>query len=183
MLYDINHPGDCERTPLLLCSTAVHKFQGFGSRMFFLGRCLTEGLNTGRAVILTEELKSTLHMLEPFKSWSNCTLEDAKRNSLRKGVKIYAPMDAHDLAKSSDMPSVGALYAKSFSNRGYWWWKSQEITYSLRPRHETLESFQKHQKKFGWHSEQVAVFQIRRTDKIKGCEEVYGKIFFKLFFL
>jgi len=135
---------------------------------------LTEGLNTGRAVILTEELKTTLHMLEPFESWSNCTLEDAKNNLLKQGVRKYAPMDSKDLAKSSDMPSVGALYAEEFSHRGYWWWKSQEISYALRPRQSTLESFEKYRKKQGWDSEDVAVFQLRRTDKVRGCKAVYG---------
>ena len=63
-LFTLNHPIDCTRSPLLVCSTLVRKFQGTGSRLFFLGRCLAEGLNSARTVILSRDLESTLDMLQ-----------------------------------------------------------------------------------------------------------------------
>ena len=30
-LYSLNHPEDCSRAALLVCSTSVHKFQGTGT--------------------------------------------------------------------------------------------------------------------------------------------------------
>jgi len=41
----------------------VRKFQGSGSRLFFLGRCLAEGINRNAAVILTNDLPSSHDML------------------------------------------------------------------------------------------------------------------------
>ena len=70
-LYEQNHPIDCSAASVLLCSTTVNKFQGTGSRLFFLGRCLAEGLNSDRVVVLSRELQSTMDMLSPFKKWSN----------------------------------------------------------------------------------------------------------------
>ena len=92
MLYHLNHPLDCMQAPLLMCSTMVNKFQGTGSRLFYLGRCLAEGLNSGRAVVLTDELKSTLDMLSPFEEWSNCTIENTRHNNKRGRLRKYYPM-------------------------------------------------------------------------------------------
>lgn len=172
ILYSQNHPIDCSRVPILLCSTKVNKFQGSGSRLFYLGRCLTEGLNAGRAVVLSDELLSTHDLLSPFKAWSNCTLYDLKK--LRKGsqVKKYYPMESTSLSKSADMPAVGALYPQLFEDRGYWWWKAQEITYALRPKFKTTEILKK---RFSDKLSNMVVFQIRRTDKTEGCAFVYGK--------
>ena len=38
------------------------------------------------------------------------------------------------------MPAVGALYPRYFAERGYWWWKAQEIAYALRPNYETSKT-------------------------------------------
>ena len=160
---------------LLLCSTRVNKFQGTGSRLFFLGRCLAEGLNTKRAVVLTDDLPSTLDILQPFKPWGNCTLADSKTNNDKRGrVREYFPMDSESLVKSPDMPAVGALFPKMFRERGYWWWKSQEISYALRP---TIKTFSKFKESFFDKDTAAnpAVFQLRRTDKTKGCNSVYGE--------
>lgn len=161
--------------PILLCSTQVNKFQGTGSRLFFLGRCLTEGLNSGRVVVLSNELLSTHDMLSPFESWSNCTLKDAQLNPSRSRIKFYYPMDSISLIKSVEMPAVGALYPREFEVRGYWWWKAQEITYALRPKIETREAMKN---KFGRTLKDMIVFQVRRTDKTLGCASVYGKSYF-----
>lgn len=171
----MNHPLDCTRSPLLLCSTEVKKFQGTGSRLFFLGRCLAESLNSGRAIILTNELESTIDMLKPFEDWGNCSLRDATKNLVRGRVKRYYPMDSKDLAKSTEMPATGALYPGIFKNYGYWWWKAQEISYALRPTLSTLEAFEELQGRQNWSPGNVTVFQIRRTDKTEGCSKFYGK--------
>ena len=157
--------------PVLLCSTQVNKFQGTGSRLFFLGRCLTEGLNSKRAVVLSNELLSTHEMLSPFEAWSNCSVKDARTNKKGSRIKYYNPMDSKSTLKSSDMPAVGALYPRQFAERGYWWWKAQEITYALRPKIETHEAVKK---KFGKSLDNMIVFQIRRTDKTQGCASFYG---------
>jgi len=114
---------------------------------------------------------STHDILSPFKAWGNCSIQDIKLNSKRSRAKHYFPMDASSLAKTSDMPAVGALYPRKYAERGYWWWKAQEITYALRPKPETLESLHS---KYGNMLGNMAAFQIRRTDKTKGCAEVYG---------
>ena len=173
-LFESNHPSDCTRAPILLCSTAVHKFQGAGSRLFYLGCCLAEGLNTGRVVVLTNELGSTLDILRPFKPWSNCTLKDVRLNKLKAGIRRYFPMDSSDLRKTPEMPAVGALYPNEFKKNGYWWWKAQEITYALRPSDATNAAFIKKQDEFGWNKNLISVFQIRRTDKTEGCSKIYG---------
>lgn len=173
-LFRANHPYDCTRVPILLCSTRVRKFQGTGSRLFYLGRCLAEGLNSGRAVVLTPELPSTLDILKPFLAWSNCTLEDAKINKIGKRVKFYSPMESNSIAKSFDMPAVGALFPAQFSMRGYWWWKAQEISYALRPTNSTLEALEVRLKGYDQTELSRAVFQIRRTDKTEGCAKAYG---------
>lgn len=173
-LYEQNHPRDCRTAPLLLCSTAVNKFQGMGSRLFFLGRCLAEGLNSGRVVVLSRELRSTFDMLSPFRQWSNCTVEDTVWNNKNGRIRNYYPMNSNDLRKTNEMPAVGALYPKEFKERGYWWWKAQEITYALRPTVETSNSFKEKQIENGWYEEVVTVFQIRRTDKTDGCQKTYG---------
>lgn len=149
----------------------MNKFQGSGSRLFFLGRCLAEGLNSGRAVVLSNELPTTHDILSPFKPWSNCTLEDSKINARNARIKSYYPMDSFSLRKSSEMPGVGALYPKSFGEKGYWWWKAQEISYALRPTKETLHVFEK---LIELHPHYVSL-QLRRTDKTQGCSEVYGE--------
>ena len=69
------------------------------------------------------------------------------------------------------MPAVGALYPRYFAERGYWWWKAQEIAYALRPNHETVKIL----KETFESKPDVAVFQLRRTDKTQGCAVVYGK--------
>lgn len=181
LLFISNHPLDCYTSPILLCSTQVNKFQGTGSRLFFLGRCLTEGINSGRAVILTNELSSTLDMLRPFKSWSNCSLSHAKKNTGKGRVRLYYPMDSESLAKSPDIPAVGALFPKIFYNRGYWWWKAQEISYALRPTVETMNSFRTSVRVHNSVLATFAVFQIRRTDKTEGCGKIYGKYLRSLF--
>ena len=174
-LYELNHPLDCTRSMLLLCSTRVNKFQGTGSRLFFLGRCLAEGLNTARAVVLTNDLPSTLDILQPFKEWGNCSLADSKINNYkRERVRVYFPMDSESLVKSPDMPAVGALFPKMFHEKGYWWWKSQEISYALRPTDKTLSTF-KASLLYEAADSRPAVFQVRRTDKTNGCTAVYGK--------
>ena len=173
-LFRVNHPYDCTRVPILLCSTTVKKFQGTGSRLFYLGRCLAEGLNSGRAVVLTDELSSTLHILNPFLAWSNCTLEDTKINAVGKRVKLYSPMESKSIKKSVDMPAVGALFPAQFSVRGYWWWKAQEISYALRPTNATLEALADRLGRYNQTEISRAVFQIRRTDKTEGCAKVYG---------
>ena len=104
LLYERNHPLDCANIPILLCSTRVNKFQGTGSRLFFLGRCLTEGLNSNRVVVLSDELMSTHDMLNPFMAWSNCSIKDIRSKSYRSKVKLYYPMDSDSLMKSKDMP-------------------------------------------------------------------------------
>jgi len=176
-LHVQNHPYDCMSVPILLCSTQVNKFQGTGSRLFFLGRCLTEGLNSKRVVVLSKELQSTHDMLSPFEAWSNCSINDIPSNKKGTRIKYYYPMDSKSLTKSKDMPAVGALYPSIFADRGYWWWKSQEITYALRPRNSTRE-FLKY--KFGKTSKDRVVFQVRRTDKTRGCASFYGKFFSKI---
>ena len=176
-MYELNHPLDCASTPTLLCSTRVNKFQGTGSRLFFLGRCLAEGLNSNRVVVLSNELSSTHDILSPFKPWSNCTVKDLKLNAKRSMIKHYYPMDSDSLVKTKDMPAVGALYPKRFESRGYWWWKAQEITYALRPTSETFEFLKKNFKDIPLGD--TAVFQIRRTDKTQGCAIIYGNGLFK----
>lgn len=114
---------------------------------------------------------STHEMLRPFKPWGNCSIQDIKLNMKISRTKRYFPMDAPSLTKSSEMPAVGALYPRRYSERGYWWWKAQEITYALRPMRETLQAFHsKFENKLG----NMIAFQIRRTDKTKGCAEIYG---------
>ena len=174
-LHVQNHPYDCRNVPILLCSTQVKKFQGTGSRLFFLGRCLTEGLNSQRVVVLSNELLSTHDMLSPFEAWSNCSIDDVPLNKKRSRIKYYYPMDSESLTKSNDMPAVGALYPSIFADRGYWWWKSQEITYALRPRLSTREALVN---KFGENLMDRVVFQVRRTDKTQGCAAFYGKFFY-----
>ena len=171
-LYSLNHPEDCTRAPLLVCSTKVHKFQGSGSRLFYLGRCLAEGLNSRRTVVLNRDLLSTLDMLAPFKRWSNCSEGDTRVN-IRKGRdRLYYPMDSESLVKTSMSPAVGALYPKHYAKYGYWWWKAEEISYALRPTNLTLHAFEL---KRDWRTnESVAVLQIRRTDKTEGCTKTYG---------
>ena len=163
---------DCSTSPLLLCSTHVRKFQGTGSRLFFLGRCLTHGLTTKRAVVLTSELPSTSHILEPFEPWSNCTLHDTKVNKRGNRILSYSPMYSTSLRKTADMPAAGALYPPLFAERGYWWWKAQEISYALRPKELTLKLFE--QSRPDLFKASIAVFQIRRTDKTGGCLKAYG---------
>ena len=171
-LFELNHPLDCSRTPILLCSTRVNKFQGTGSRLFFLGRCLAEGMNSNRVVVLSNELMSTHDILSPFKPWSNCTLNDLKLISKGSMIKHYYPMDSDTLVKSRDMPAVGALYPRKFAERGYWWWKAQEISYALRSNPRTLKVYEG---KYRKEIVDFAVFQIRRTDKTEGCTKIYGK--------
>ena len=171
-LYNLNHPLDCARTNILLCSTRVNKFQGSGSRLFFLGRCLAEGLNSGRVVVLTDDLPSTHHILSPFKPWSNCSLKDSEINPKKDRVRVYYPMDSNSLVKAKEMPGVGALYPRIFQEKGYWWWKAQEISYALRPKRRTMAEFEK----LYLVQPKYAAFQIRRTDKTQGCATVYGKI-------
>ncbi|CAL6333957.1 fucosyltransferase [Bathycoccus prasinos] len=143
-----------------------------GSRLFFLGRCLTEALNSQRVVVLSNELLSTHDMLSPFKSWSNCSLKDVQSKEKKSRIRYYYPMDSISLKKTNDMPAVGALYPRAFASRGYWWWKSQEITYALRPKSPTLETLKDN---FGKSIEDMIVFQVRRTDKTQGCSSIYGK--------
>ena len=176
-LYEQNHPIDCSAASVLLCSTTVNKFQGTGSRLFFLGRCLAEGLNSDRVVVLSRELESTMDMLSPFEKWSNCTIEDTLWNTKNGRVRKYYPMDSKDLRKTTEMPAVGALYPREFKERGYWWWKSQEITYALRPTVGTSSSLKRKQIENGWYEDAVTVFQIRRTDKTDGCKKSYGNYF------
>jgi len=153
----------------------VNKFQGAGSRLFYLSRCLAEGLNTERAIVLSAELKTTLDILSPFKAWGNCTLNDLETQGQRSRIKHYYPMDSRSLVKSTEMPAVGALYPRQFSNRGYWWWKAQEVSYALRPREETLRALvTRLERGERSASETTAVFQIRRTDKTQGCAKIYG---------
>lgn len=80
-------------------------------------------------------------------------------------------MDSDSLIKSPDMPAVGALYPRAFAPRGYWWWKSQEITYALRPKNETLAALKS---KLNEKLDNIVVFQVRRTDKTQGCAATYG---------
>ena len=171
-LFELNHPFDCSNAPILLCSTRVNKFQGTGSRLFFLGRCLAEGMNSNRVVVLSNELLSTHDILRPFKPWSNCTVRDLKIYSRGSRIKHYYPMDSDSLIKTKDMPAVGALYPRHFAGRGYWWWKAQEITYALRPNFETSKILE--EKFVGIPLDNIAVFQVRRTDKTQGCASVYG---------
>ncbi|CAL6330950.1 unnamed protein product, partial [Bathycoccus prasinos] len=173
-IFTQNHPLNCETVPILLCSTQVNKFQGTGSRLFFLGRCIAEGLNSDRAIILSNDLPSTHDILAPFEPWSNCSAKHAKVNVGRSRVKVYYPMASNSLQKSSGMPAVGALYPKKFSDKGYWWWKAQEIKYALRPKKQTTDVFES---KYLHGHEKFAVFQIRRTDKSDGCEKTYGDPF------
>lgn len=128
-------------------------------------------MNSNRVVVLSDELLSTHDILSPFKSWTNCSLNDAKMNTKRGRIKHYYPMDSHSLLKSKDMPAVGALYPRYFAERGYWWWKAQEIAYALRPNDETLKIL----KEMSESKADRAVFQVRRTDKTQGCAVVYGK--------
>ena len=149
-----------------------------GSRLFYLGRCLTEGLNRGRAVVLTQELESTLEMLRPFKMWGNCTIEDLEAtNNKRMNILYYKPMDSTSLRREKSMPGIGALYPIQFKKYGYWWWKAQEISYALRPSAETLLRFHEKQQelKLG-NFMSTAVIQVRRTDKTQGCSKIYGKL-------
>lgn len=81
-------------------------------------------------------------------------------------------MDSASLSKSADMPAVGALYPRLFEDRGYWWWKAQEIAYALRSKSGTSEILEK---SFSGKLNNMAVFQIRRTDKTEGCTSIYGK--------
>lgn len=175
-LFELNHPLDCSSSPILLCSTRVNKFQGSGSRLFFLGRCLAEGLNSNRVVVLSSELPSTHDILSPFKPWSNCTVNDLKMDSKRSMVKYYYPMDSDSLIKTKDMPAVGALYPRRFASRGYWWWKAQEITYALRPSFQTSKFLEERFKNVPLGD--IAVFQVRRTDKTQGCASIYGIVLF-----
>ena len=80
-------------------------------------------------------------------------------------------MDSHSLLKSKDIPAVGALYPRYFAERGYWWWKAQEIAYALRPSYGTSKKLKE---TFDSNSS-TAVFQVRRTDKTQGCAFIYGK--------
>ena len=176
-MFTLNHPSDCTKVPILLCSTRVNKFQGTGSRLFFLGRCLAEGLNSARTLVLTNDLPSTLDMLKPFEPWSNCTLHDTLINRGKNRIRLYYPMDSKSLVKSPDIPSVGALYPKQFAKNGYWWWKAQEISYALRPTVETTEAFWSNIYRSGINSSKTAVFQVRRTDKTEGCLKTYGNYY------
>ena len=81
-------------------------------------------------------------------------------------------MDSDSLKKTKDMPAVGALYPRRFESRGYWWWKAQEITYALRPSSETSKFLEEKFKDIPLGD--IAVFQIRRTDKTQGCSTIYG---------
>lgn len=83
-------------------------------------------------------------------------------------------MYSDSLRKSADMPAAGALYPPLFADRGYWWWKAQEISYALRPKELTLRSFEQSRSDFLEAS--IAVFQVRRTDKTEGCLKAYGII-------
>ena len=85
-------------------------------------------------------------------------------------------MDSDSLIKPKDMPAVGALYSKQFAERGYWWWKAQEISYAFRPKLQTLQILEN---RFGERLRNMAVFQIRRTDKAQGCSAVYGALILK----
>ncbi|CAL6334065.1 unnamed protein product [Bathycoccus prasinos] len=134
-------------------------------------RSNAEGLNSERVVVLSKELPSTHDILSPFKTWSNCSLENTKVNTKGSRIKLYHPMDSESLVKSKDMPAVGALYPKRFAERGYWWWKAQEISYALRPKLQTLKTLEN---MFGEKLGSMAVFQVRRTDKTHGCATVYG---------
>lgn len=177
-LYSQNHPVDCRTAPILLCSTNVNKFQGMGSRLFFLSRCLAEGLNSGRVVVLSNDLRSTHDMLAPFRKWTNCTVPDLHEGVKKFRVRTYYPMDSDSLVKSKDMPAVGALYPRKYVGRGYWWWKAQEISYALRPLPHTLKVYKD---KYGKDTEDSVVFQVRRTDKTQGCSSIYGKNVFLSF--
>ena len=84
-------------------------------------------------------------------------------------------MESHSITKSTDMPAVGALFPAQFSERGYWWWKAQEITYALRPADMTTKALKKKLNRRGQADLARAVFQIRRTDKTEGCTKVYGE--------
>ena len=83
-------------------------------------------------------------------------------------------MESISIAKSADMPAVGALFPAQFSKRGYWWWKAQEITYALRPTKTTLKALEDRLERHNQTELSRAVFQIRRTDKTEGCAKVYG---------
>jgi len=85
-------------------------------------------------------------------------------------------MDSDSLIKRKDMPAVGALYPRRFASRGYWWWKAQEITYALRPRSETFSFLEEKFKDIPLGD--IAVFQIRRTDKTQGCASIYGSLLY-----
>ena len=85
-------------------------------------------------------------------------------------------MDSDSLIKTKDMPAVGALYPRRFASRGYWWWKAQEINYALRPRPETFNFLEKKFKDIPLGD--IAVIQIRRTDKTRGCASIYGSALF-----
>ena len=82
-------------------------------------------------------------------------------------------MDSHSLLKTKDMPAVGALYPRDYADRGYWWWKAQEITYALRPSYETLKILNNKVDSVP----DRAVFQVRRTDKTQGCAAIYGMFY------
>ena len=125
--------------------------------------------------MLSHDLPSTLHILEPFLPWGNCTLLDTEDRRRRGRVKYYSPMESYSIAKSTDMPAVGALFPFQFSERGYWWWKAQEVTYALRPKDITLEALETKMNRHSHVVTQRAVFQIRRTDKTEGCNKVYGR--------
>jgi len=133
-------------------------------------------VNSNRVVVLSNELLSTHDILNPFKPWSNCSLSDLKSDRKGAMIKHYYPMDSDSLIKRKDMPAVGALYPRRFASRGYWWWKAQEITYALRPRSETFNFLEKKFKDIPLGD--IAVFQIRRTDKTQGCASIYGSALF-----
>ena len=125
-------------------------------------------------MVLTNELLSTHDMLNPFEPWGNCSIHDVQFRSKGPLIRNYYPMDSDSLRKSENMPAVGALYPKIFAERGYWWWKAQEISYALRPTYDTLKSVQRKYKDSLYN---MAVFQLRRTDKVHGCATVYGTVF------
>lgn len=179
-LYALNHPLDCSRANILVCSTRVKKFQGSGSRLFYLGRCLAEGLNSDRTVVVNNDLQSTLHILAPFEPWSNCSMSDVKTNKKKGRLRFYSPMESRSLLKNGEMPAVGALYPKSFMTRGYWWWKAQEITYALRPSVTTTQMLKERVKNSWKNAVKSAVIQVRRTDKTEGCSKFYGEWHYRI---
>jgi len=87
-------------------------------------------------------------------------------------------MESESIAKSSEMPAVGALLPAKFSSKGYWWWKAQEISYALRPTTLTIKALEERLMRHNRTGKPTAVFQIRRTDKTEGCSKIYGIVIY-----